>query len=203
MSNKEAKKSKGGFLLWIVLFIVFIGVGFAVKMLIPSPISSDVEIDVDTLKAEIKQINELATMQYDYREIVQNEEKKAFSKKKATTLIATFDGTIKAGIDMDNVQYEVKNPDPETDEPPVINVKVPDAKILSHEDYNHNTVYEEGNAKAKKRNNLIKEKKKEKQRQFIKDGNLDEAKAQAEDAISDFIHDAYGEDVVVNFEDEK
>lgn len=198
MSSGE--KKKGGVLLWIILFVVFIGVGFAVKTFMPSTIEHERTIDVKTLKAEVKQINELATLQYDYRETI-SKEKDGFM---STMFIGTFDGTIKAGIDLEKTDYEVQNPEEGTDDPPVVTVTIPEAKILSHEDSNPETLYEEG-YKSKgvgdDRNKAIKEKKKQKEKEFIESGNLDEAKTKAEESITEFIHTAYGEDVVVNFED--
>ena len=44
-------------------------------------------------------------------------------------------------------------------------------------------------------------KKKKKKKEFIAAGNLDKAKAQAQDVIKDFIQSVYGNDVVVQFED--
>lgn len=202
MSKREEEKKSGSMLLWVILFLVFIGVGFAAKTFVPTPIDHERTIDVNLLRAEVQRIHELATMRYDYRESI-TKEKNGFL---STMFIATFDGTIKAGIDLDEVEYDVQNPVTDSEDPPIVTVSVPDAKILSHEDYNPETLYQEGyksEGLGKERNEAIKKKKKEKQNEFIKAGHLDEAKSQAEDAIAELIHSSYGDDVVVTFEDIK
>lgn len=210
MEEKEKKKSGMGWIIvYVVLFLAFIGVGFAVNFVMPKAITEERTIDVSTLKSEVCEINELATLQYDYREVI-NELKststKIFTAKIDTGqsgFISTFDGSIKAGIDLNNVDYNVENPAKGSEDAPVITVSLPEAEILSHEDSNPDTLYEE-NVKGSVgniRNKAIADKKAEKEKEFIDAGNLDKAKVQAQDAITDFIHSVYGEDVVVKFED--
>lgn len=196
--QKNRKKKKGGALKWILLFIIFIAIGFAAKYFGPSLIGDERTIEVSLLKAEIKEINELATLKYSYREIINKQSNSFFSEK----YIAVFDGTIKAGIDLNKVQYEAENDDSGSSRK--VDVYIPKATILSHEDSGYKTIYEKGyktKGVGELRNKYIKEKKEKKEKQFIADGKLEEAKEKAEDNISDFIHSAYGEDVVVNFSD--
>ncbi len=209
----EKKKKKGGMgwiIIYIILFIAFIGVGFAVNFVMPKAISEERSIDVNTLKSEVSEINELATLQYDYREVIdQLKDTKAnlFVTKVKTGksgFISTFDGCIKAGVDLNQVDYDVKNPEEGSDAAPVITVSLPEATILSHEDSNPETLYEAGmntSGVGNVRNKAIAEKKTEKEKEFIAAGNLDKAKAQAQDVIKDFIQSVYGNDVVVQFED--
>ena len=141
MKEKKKKGGMGWIAAYVVLFLVFIGIGFAVRFAISNIIHDERTIDVSLLKSEVKQINELATYRYDYREIIDS----VTSKKKFVALslnkrfIMTFDGTIKAGIDLNDVDYEISN-----DNPVTVTVKIPEATILSHEDNNAKTVYEEG-----------------------------------------------------------
>ena len=200
--KEKEKKRSGGVLIWIILVVLAVGLGFGAKKLAPKAVSHDRSIDVNVLSGEMKSINELATMQYDYKETIHKEKDGILS----TMYIMTFDGTIKAGINMDDVELDVQNPPKDSEEPPVVNVAVPDATILSHEDDNPETIYYEGNKSkglGEERNQQIKKKKAEKSKEFIKNGNLDKAKEQAEEVIEEFIHSSYGEDVVVNFEDKK
>ena len=212
MEEKE-KKKKGGMgwiIVYIILFIAFIGVGFAVNYVLPKAVSEERKIDVSTLKSEVNEINELATLQYDYREVI-NELKdtstKIFTAKINTGksgFISTFDGCIKAGVDLNNVDYDVKNPEKGSDDAPIITISLPEAVILSHEDSNPETLYEEGINRSNigsTRNKAIDNKKDEKEKEFIAAGNLDKAKVQAQDVITDFIHSVYGDDIVVQFED--
>ena len=110
-NNEKQKKSSGGVILWIILAILAIGLGFGAKKIVPTAVSHDRSIDVNLLKADIKKINELATLQYDYRETIYKEK----DGKKSTMYIATYDGRIKAGINMDDVEYDVQNPKKDTD----------------------------------------------------------------------------------------
>jgi hypothetical protein len=102
------------------------------------------------------------------------------------------------------VDYDIDKPEDASNEGAVVTVSIPEAKILSHEDMNPETLYEEGlnsSGLGKLRNNAIKEKKKAAEKKFISDGKLDEAKGQAKSAIEDFIHNVYGDDIEVEFKD--
>ena len=79
----------------------------------------------------------------------------------------------------------------------------PQAKILSHEDYEPETIYEEGmNAKdlGEKRNAAISEMKKAKEARFIEEGLLIQARDRAEEVLRDMIAAVCGSDVTVKFE---
>ena len=210
MDNEGKKKKKEGGIGWIIIYIVvfiaFIGIGFAVSFVMPHLITHERTIDVNMLKSEVKQINELATYQYDYRGTIDNtsSQKMIASISLKKRFIMTFDGIIKAGINLNDVEYDVQKPAKGSDEPLVINVKIPEATILSHEDNNPKTVYEEGMKSegiGQIRNAEIKKKKEAKEAEFISNGNLDKARGQAKEVIKDFIQSSYGDDIVVEFED--
>ena len=191
------KQKKGGIIVWILLFIVFIAVGYFAKINMPD-VGHNVVIDTKTLKSELVKINELATYQKEYRETVKKEKDGLLSKR----YYATFDGVIRAGVNMDDVKCET-----DTDEETgaiVVEVTMPDAVILDHTDSNWEVVYEDGYQSkdiGNDRNTAIKKKKKEVEDEFIADGGLDKAKEKAETVIEDFIKTSYGEGVVVEFED--
>lgn len=209
--TKDKKDGMGWIIVYIILFIAFIGVGFAVNYVLHKDvIQEERTIDVNTLKSEVSEINELATLQYDYREVIdelRQTSAKIFKAKINTGksgFIATFDGCIKAGVDLNQVDYDVKEPEKGTEDAPEVTVILPEATILSHEDDNPITLYEEGakgSGTGDIRNRAIADKKAEKEKEFIASGNLDKAKVQAQDVISDFIHSLYGDDIVVKFED--
>lgn len=81
------------------------------------------------VKNELAAMNELGTMTYAYTELGKYENKKLFYGVKLpfteTSFILTYDGIIKAGIDMTEVQVE--------QEGQTLKVVLPEAKILSHE----------------------------------------------------------------------
>jgi len=191
------KKKKGGIIGWIVLLLVFTAAGYFVKMNMPS-VGHNTVIETKTLKSELVKINELATYQKEYRETITKEKDGLFSKR----YYATFDGVIRAGVNMDDVKCEVDS-DEETGAT-VVEITMPDAVILDHTDSNWEVVYEDGYQSkdiGNDRNKVIKNKKQEVEDEFIEDGGLDKAKERAEKVIEDFIKTSYGEDVVVEFED--
>lgn len=195
--EKIKKKRRGGLVLWIVLLIFFVAAGYLIKMNLPK-IGTVETIDVQTLKSEIVAIRELGTVQKDYRTTVTQEKDGLFSKE----YYATFDGTIKAGVDLEKVDMDVIEPEEGSDDPLVVNIELPEAEILSHEDSNWDVVYEEGyqgSGIGEERNELIKEEKTRIEKEFIKEGKLKEAEDKAEDVIREFISSTYGDKVVVNF----
>lgn len=89
------------------------------------------EINLDLIQAQIKDIGELATIEYLYTDAGKFEDpKKIFDKNVPFTtksFIAKWDGVIKAGIDIEKIIVEIN------DAEKTITVHMPKAKILSHE----------------------------------------------------------------------
>ena len=89
------------------------------------------EITVDLIKSDIKDIGELATIEYLYTDAGKFEDAKQlfgvnviFTKK---AFIAKWDGIIKAGVKIDEIIVEINDASKE------IIVHIPNAEILSHE----------------------------------------------------------------------
>lgn len=199
---EKEKKKKGGIIVWIILLLLFTAAGYYIKMNLLPSIGHNTVIETKTLKSELVKINELATYQKEYRETITKEKDGFLSKR----YYATYDGIIKAGINMENADFEVINPEEGSDDPVVIDFSLPDAEILVHTDDNWDVVYEDGYQDkeiGKQRNELIKERKKEVEKEFIKEGGLEKASEKAMEVISDFVKTAYGEDVVVKFNGEE
>ena len=89
------------------------------------------EVTIDLIKSEIKDIGELATLEYLYTDAGKFEDaKKLFGKNVPFTsksFIAKWDGIIKAGVNIEQISIEVDNESKE------IIVSIPKAEILSHE----------------------------------------------------------------------
>lgn len=89
------------------------------------------EVSIDLIKSEIKDIGELATIEYLYTDAGKFEDpKKLFDINIPFTtksFIAKWNGVIKAGVKIDKVVVEVSNADKK------IVVHIPKAEILSHE----------------------------------------------------------------------
>lgn len=195
---KEKKKS--GVIGWILLVVVFAALGYFLKISLPN-LGHNTVIETKTLKSELVKISELATYQKEYREIIIKEKDGLISKR----YFATYDGVIKAGINMENIDINVITPEG-SGENTVVDVSLPDATILTHTDDNWDVVYEDGYQSkdiGEERNKLIKEKKKKVEEEFIKEGGLDEATNKAKEVIKDFIVTSYGDDLVVKFNGEE
>lgn len=91
------------------------------------------EVDVSLIKSEIQDIGELATVEYLYTDAGKFEDPaKLFGKEvpfsfTTKSFIAKWDGTIKAGVKVDEIIVEVNDANKE------ILVSIPKAEILSHE----------------------------------------------------------------------
>ena len=89
------------------------------------------EITIDFIKGEIKDIGELATIEYLYTDAGKFEDpKKVFGMNipfTTKTFIAKWDGVIKAGVKIDEIIVEINDANKE------IIVHMPNAEILSHE----------------------------------------------------------------------
>lgn len=89
------------------------------------------EVTIDLINSEIKDIGELATVEYLYTDAGKFEDaKQLFGKDFAPTtksFIAKWDGNIKAGVKVDKIITEVNDANKE------IIIHMPKAEILSHE----------------------------------------------------------------------
>lgn len=91
------------------------------------------EIDIGLIRSEIKDIAELATVEYFYTDAGKFENSAELFGKElpfsftTKSFIAKWDGVIKAGVKADQITVEVKDVDKE------IVVHIPKAEILSHE----------------------------------------------------------------------
>ena len=199
--EKEKKKKGGSVVIWIVFLIVFIAVGYFLKLNLPA-LGHKTVIETQTLKSELVKISELASYQKEYREIITKEKDGFFSQR----YFATYDGVIKAGINMEKVEVDTEHAEDDPENAVVVNVSLPEAEILVHTDDNWDVVYEDGyqgKGVGEERNEVIKEKKKEVEKEFIKEGGLDKAEERARIIIEDFIKTSYGDDVIVRFNGEE
>ncbi len=87
------------------------------------------EITSDLLSQQIQSISELATVEYNYTNMGKFENQATFYGWKVPfttkSFIISYDGKIKAGIDMSLVEVNMRGKN--------IDITVPEAKILSHE----------------------------------------------------------------------
>ncbi len=95
------------------------------------------EIDLAVIDAELKEIGELATMEYMYTNAARFTDSKQiknwnipFTQK---SFIVKWNGEIKAGVDVDGIRTKVNKIEK------VLAVCIPEAKILSHDPDEENT----------------------------------------------------------------
>ena len=129
----------------VVIVLLFIALGFfcyrsGVKRAEQLYEASKPKISAITLKQQIMNINELTTVEYNYTNMGQFKNTTDFYGLRLpfTTkeFIVSYDGVIKAGVDLAKAEIDVK----ET----VITVTLPNAEILSHEvDENSFQIYDE------------------------------------------------------------
>ena len=112
----------------IIVIVVIAVVFFFVGKVWPSG-EEPTAITSDLLSQQIQGISELASVEYNYTNMGKYENQATFYGWKVPfttkSFILSYDGKIKAGIDMSlvEVHMSVKN----------INISIPEAKILSHE----------------------------------------------------------------------
>lgn len=90
------------------------------------------EVKIEVISSEIREIGELATIENSYTDVMSYSDAKKLFKKfeigfTRSSLIVKWDGIIKAGIDLKQVELK------EDEIAKVITVVLPQAKVLSHE----------------------------------------------------------------------
>lgn len=112
----------------ILIIVVIAVVFFFIGKIWPSG-EEPTQMTSDLLSQQIQSISELATVEYNYTNMGKFENQATFYGWKVPfttkSFIISYDGKIKAGIDMSVVEVKVSGK--------TIHIKIPTAKILSHE----------------------------------------------------------------------
>lgn len=91
--------------------------------------SETAKIDTVVLQNQLSEIRELATVTYAYTNMAQFESSNDFYGVKipftTKSFILTYDGTVKAGVDLDGAEVSVSGT--------TVTITLPEAEILSHE----------------------------------------------------------------------
>ena len=117
------------FRLWpIVLFLALMAGSFIMGAVLTHQESEPV-ITADLLGQQLRDIQELSTVEYHYTNMGRFENQKDFYGWKVPfttkSFIVAYDGVIKAGVDLSEMKIEVSGK--------TITVTMPEAKVLSHE----------------------------------------------------------------------
>ena len=147
------------------------------------------EMSAVVLENRLTEISEFASLTYSYTNMAEFENSKDFYGIKVPfttkSFIITYDGTIKAGVDLDKAEVDVSGKK--------ITVTLPAAEILSHEiDEDSLEIFDENTSifnplKVSDYNTFNKEQKAEMEKEATDKGLLTEAGKKAADAIDDFI----------------
>ena len=112
----------------MIVIIIIAVVFFFVGKIWPSG-EEPTAITSDLLSQQIQSISELASVEYNYTDMGKFENQATFYGWKVPfttkSFILSYDGKIKAGIDMSLVEVHMSGKN--------INISIPEAKILSHE----------------------------------------------------------------------
>lgn len=154
------------------------------------------ELSAGVVQSQITEIAELATVTYSYTELGQYESSKEFygTKVPFTTnkFILTYDGVIKAGVDVGKAQIEEQGG--------TITVRLPQAQVLSHEiDENSVKVFDEKTSifnqfTVEDYTAFYADQKKSVEEKAISKGLLTEARSQAVKAVTAALEPLVGED---------
>ena len=147
------------------------------------------EMSAVVLENRLTEISEFASLTYSYTNMAEFENSKDFYGIKVPfttkSFIITYDGTIKAGVDLDKAEVDVSGKK--------ITVTLPAAEILSHEiDEDSLEIFDENTSifnplKVSDYNTFNKEQKAEMEKKATDKGLLTEAGKKAADAIDDYI----------------
>ena len=178
----KSKKAIGGVIAIIVLVIAifFAGVHYASG-------SNNDKITSTTIKNQLTEINALYS--YDYSKVGKFSNKLSFNGWKIPltqkTFIITYDGSIKAGIDLKQAKISIDNDQ--------LNITLPAAKILSHEiDENSIEVYDESSnifnqISINDYKSFATKEKKKNEKEAISNGILEKSKTKAEQTLTTYL----------------
>ncbi len=150
---------------------------------------ADPKITTENVKEKLSEIGELATMEYYYTNVGKFENSLQFRDwtipLTGKSFMVSYDGCIKAGIDMSKVTVDV------TDN--TINISMPKAQILSHEIYEDSfQVFDETNnlfnpIKVEDYNSFSADQKAVNEQNAFAKGLLEQAQESAQDSIRNLI----------------
>lgn len=190
--SKEKKISLNQSFKNIIFIIVLAAIFFFIGKIWPSH-NNTMSMSSDLLSQQIQSISELATVEYNYTNMGKFENHATFYGWKVPfstkSFIVSYDGTIKAGFDMTQVQVQVKKNK--------VEVSLPKAKILSHEiDEKSIEVFDETKnifnpIRITDYNNFAIDQKEKMEKNVEEKGLLNKAEDKAKTVIQNFIQSTY------------
>lgn len=172
----------------IITIIIIAVIFFFVGKLWPSN-ENPMKLTSDLLSQQISHISELSTVEYNYTNMGKFENQATFYGWNVPftikSFIVSYDGCIKAGIDMNEVEIKVKGK--------TISIDIPEAKILSHEiDEKSIEVFDEtrnifNQISITDYNQFAIDQREKMETNVIEKGLLKEAQEKVEDVLTTFI----------------
>ena len=150
------------------------------------------EITSDIVESSLKEVKELTTLKYHYKNIASFESSQQFQGIKlpftTKSFLYTYEGDINAGVDLDQAKVNVDENNK------IITIKLPKAKVLSHDiDEDSIMVFDEKNSvfnpmELEDYTNFRKEEEAKVEKEVIKKGLLKKASKQTNKAIKDILN---------------
>lgn len=179
----------------IIVIVVIAVVFFFVGKIWPSG-EEPTAITSDLLSQQIQGISELASVEYNYTNMGKYENQASFYGWKVPfttkSFILSYDGKIKAGIDMSLVEVHMSGKN--------INISIPEAKILSHEiDEKSIEVFDEtknifNQISITDYNQFAIDQKESMENKAKEKGLLEKAQNKAQETIKTFVESMYSSD---------
>ncbi len=189
MSKQKNNFLQGLISALIVAAIVALSGLFIVKNM---KVEEDDKITSDIVESSLREAKELTTLKYHYKNVASFESSQHFQGLTipftTKSFLYTYEGDINAGVDLDQASASVD----ETKK--VINVKLPDSKILSHDiDENSVMIFDEKKSvfnplKLEDYTSFRKEEESKVEKEAIDKGLLKEANKQTEKAVKDILN---------------
>lgn len=173
----------------IVAAIVALAGIFIVKNM---KVEEDDKITSDIVESSLKEAKELTTLKYHYKNVASFESSQQFQgitlPFTTKSFLYTYEGDINAGVDLDQASASIDEANK------IINVKLPDAKILSHDiDENSVMIFDEKKSvfnplELEDYTSFRKEEEAKVEKQAIDKGLLKKADTQTEKAVKDILN---------------
>ncbi len=197
---KETRKTLKYMIAAVIVCVLFGAGGFLVGKTAASDKKADMSAVV--IQNQVTAMSELGTMTYSYTELGKYETKSDFYGVTipftTNSFILTYEGKIKAGVDMSEAKVAVKDKN--------VTITLPKAKILSHEiDEDSIEIYDEKTSifnpfTVKDYTEFYADQKEKVEKKALAKGLLTEAQKQAETVLSGMLSELVEEGYKIRFD---
>lgn len=187
-------KRKNSFLQGLIAALIVTAIAGIFGFLIKDKfaVEENDEITSDIVESSLKEVKELTTLKYHYKNVASFESSQQFQGIKlpftTKSFLYTYEGDINAGVDLDQANASVDENNK------IITIKLPDAKILSHDiDEDSIMIFDEKNSvfnpmELEDYTNFRKEEEAKVEKEAVKKGLLKQASQQTDKAIKEILN---------------